>query len=118
MSFHLADNSDNCSNANDRSIRLFEFKVNDGRASNNNASVADTPVVTSKLENDNINDDVVTDDNDNCNNDDNNEANKILSNDDDDDSNQRNPYLTVLVLLLQPVFYKVMHLSYGYNWWH
>ena len=89
VSLHLADDSKNCSNDNDGSIRSFQSKVsNVRRASNNDVSIADAPVIASKLGNGNINDTVSTVNTDDGNKDDNTEANNLSSNGNNNDSNQ------------------------------
>ena len=89
VSLHSADDINDCSNDNDGSIGSFESKVlNNGKASNNNISIVNVPVVANKLGNDDIDDDVVTDDIDDGNNDGNNEDDKLSSNNNNDDSNQ------------------------------
>ena len=61
VSIHLADYSDKCSKHNDDgSVELFESTANDGRTSDNNVSITDASDVAGELENDNIDDDVIT----------------------------------------------------------
>lgn len=43
VSFNLTDDSNKCSNGDDGSIKLFESTTNNGRASNNNVTIADAP---------------------------------------------------------------------------
>ena len=75
---HLADDSDNNSNDNDGSVGLFESEdLNDGRASNDNVSIANIPATAYELENDNIINDGIVTDNDDGNNDNNNDSTNI-----------------------------------------
>ena len=85
VSIHLAEYSNKCSKHNDDgSVKSFESTVNDGRTSDNDVSITYAPNVAGELENDNIDDDVITDDkDDNGNNDDNNDP-EDMSNDDND----------------------------------
>ena len=88
ISLHLADYSDNCCNNNDRSNGSFKSIANNGRASKDDVPITDAVVVANDLENDNINESVITGDDDDSNNNDNNEADYISSNDEDNNSDQ------------------------------
>ena len=87
ISIHLADYSSKCfKHDNDGSIESFESTANDGRTSSDDVSIADAPDVAGELENDNIDDDIITGDNDDDNNNDNSDTEDMSSDDDDDDS--------------------------------
>ena len=88
VSLHLADDSNNYSDDDDESVGSFESKdLHDGRASNDDLSTIDVPTTASELENDNINDSVVTDDDDR-NKDHNNEVDTHPSDNNNDDSSK------------------------------
>ena len=80
LSIHLANYGKECSKHNyNSSVASFESTAYDGRTINydDDVPVADAPTATSDLENDNIDDTVVTsdnDDDDNSDNDDNDTA--------------------------------------------
>ena len=91
VSIHLADYGNKCSkHNNDGSVKSFESTANDGRTSDDDdVPITDTPGVISELENDNIDDNVVTGDNDDDDgDDDDNSDNEDMSDDDDDNSSQ------------------------------
>ena len=83
ISIHLADYSNKCSKHNDGgSVASFESTANDSRTSDNDdIPVADASAVISELENDNIDDNVVTGDDDDGNDDDNNDARNMSGDD-------------------------------------
>ena len=87
VSIHLANYSNKCSKYNnDDSVKSFKSIANDGRTSDNNdVSIADTLGVVSELENDTIDDNVITGDDDDSDDDDNNDAEDMSGDDDDDD---------------------------------
>ena len=86
VSIHLADYVNKCSQHNDDgSVESFESIANDGRTiDNDDVSIG----VASELENDNIDDNVITSDDDDGYDEENNDAEDISGDDNDDDSSQ------------------------------
>lgn len=89
ISLHLADghdddSSDNkYSDDNDELVELFEFfkDLNDWKSSDKDVYIADTPIVTSELVNNNKDDDDITEGNGDGNNNDKDSNNDNYSND-------------------------------------
>ena len=96
VSIHLADYSNKCSKHNNNGlVESFESIANDERTSDNKGvSITDAPGVASELENDNIDDNIITGDDDDGDNDDNNDAEDMSGDGNDDDSSQEDSVST------------------------
>ena len=96
VSIHLANYGNKCSKQDDDgSVASFKATSNDESTSDDDAvPIADAPTVTSELENDNIDDNVVTSDDGDSNDDDKNDAGDMSGDDHDNNSSQEDSVST------------------------